>query len=70
MRQILHLNIASLNKLTDILSNGLISMMKFKFPIIVLSEHKIRSNSYISNISLSGYKAKSTHDGTVLLFST
>ena len=38
---ILHLNIASLNKHIDSLSNVL-SMIKFNFPIIGLCEHKIR----------------------------
>ena len=43
---ILHLNIASLSKHIDSLSNFL-SMNKFCFPIIGLCEHKIRSNSFI-----------------------
>ena len=51
---ILHLNIASLSKHIDSLSNVL-SMMKFIFPIIGLCEHKIRSNSFINKISLPGY---------------
>ena len=43
--------------------------MKFNFPIIGLSEHKIRSNSFINNISLSGCtfcydETKSTYGGT------
>ena len=38
---ILHLNIASLNKHIDGLSN-LLSLMKLNFPIIGLSQHKIR----------------------------
>ena len=37
---ILHLNIASLNKRTDGLSN-LLSLMKLNFQIIDLSEHKL-----------------------------
>ena len=65
---ILHLNIAFLNKHIDSLSNVL-SMMKFNFPIIVLSEHKISSNSCINNISSPGYtfcydETKSTRGGT------
>ena len=65
---ILHLNIASLSKHFDSLSNFL-SMIKFNFPIIGLCEHKIRSNSFINNISLPGYtfcydETKSTHGGT------
>ena len=65
---ILNLNIASLNKHTDGLSNVL-SMMKFSFPIIGLREHKIRSNSFINNIVLQGYnfcydETKSIHGGT------
>ena len=44
-------------------------MMKFNFPIIRLSEHKIKSNSFIDNISLPGYtfcydETKSTHVST------
>ena len=43
-------------------------MIKFNFSIIGLCEHKIRSNSFINNISLPGYtfcydKTKSTHGG-------
>ena len=43
--------------------------MKFNFPIIGLCEHKIRSNSWINNISLLGYtfcfdETKSTHGST------
>ena len=38
---ILHLNIASLNKHIDILSSVL-SLMNINFPIIGLSQHKIR----------------------------
>ena len=43
--------------------------MKFNFPIIGLCEHKIRSDSFINNISLPGYtfcydETKSTHGGT------
>ena len=49
-----NLNIASLSKHIDSLSNVL-SMMKFIFPIIGLCEHKIRSNSFINKISLPGY---------------
>ena len=41
--EIPHVNIASLNKHIDILSDVL-SKMKFNFPIIGLSEHKIRSS--------------------------
>ena len=64
---ILHLNIASLNKHIDSLSDVL-SMTKFNFPIIGLCEHKIRSNSFINNI-LIGYtfcydETKSTHGVT------
>ena len=51
---IVHLNIASLSKHNDSLSNVL-SMTKFNFPIIGLCEHKIRSNSFINNISIPGY---------------
>ena len=44
-------------------------MIKFNFRITGLCEHKIRSNSFINNISLPGYtfgcdETKSTHDGT------
>ena len=44
-------------------------MIKFNFRITGLCEHKIRSNSFINNISLPGYtfcydKTKSTHGGT------
>ena len=65
---ILHLNIASLNKRIDGLSN-LISLMKLNFPIIGLSEHKIGLNTPINNISLPGYafcfdETKSTHGAT------
>ena len=65
---ILHLNIASLSKHIDSLSNVL-SMAKFNFAIVELCEHKIRSNSFINNISLPGYtfcydETKSTHGGT------
>ena len=43
--------------------------MKFNFPIIGLCEHKIRSNSWINNISLLSYtfcfdETKSTHGST------
>ena len=67
---ILHLNIASLSKHIDSLSNVL-SMAKFNFAIVELCEHKIRSNSFINNISLPGYtfcydETKSTHGGTDL----
>ena len=66
--EILHLNIVSLSKHTDSLSN-LLSMIKVNFPIIGLYEHKIGSNSFINNISLPGYtfcydETKSTHGGT------
>ena len=65
---ILYLNIVSLNKQIDSLSNVL-SMMKFNFPNIWLNKHKIRPNSFINNISLPGFilcydKTRSTHDGT------
>ena len=65
---ILHLNIVSLNKHIDGLSN-LISLMKLNFTIIGLSEHKIGLNTLINNISLPGYafcfdETKSTHGGT------
>ena len=65
---ILHLNIASLSKHIDNLSNFL-SMIKFNFPIIGLCEYKIRSNSFINNISLPGStfcydEIKSTHGST------
>ena len=65
---ILHLNIASLNKHVDGISN-LLSLMKLNFPIIGLSEHKIGLNTPINNISLWGYafcydETKSTHGGT------
>ena len=51
---ILHLNIASLSEHIDSLSYVLV-IMKFNFPIIGLCEHKIRSNSFINNISLPSY---------------
>ena len=51
---ILRLNIASLKKHINSLSNVL-SMMKFIFLVIGLTEHKIRSNSFINNISLPGH---------------
>ena len=65
---ILYLNIVSLNKQIDSLSNVL-SMMKFNFPNIWLNKHKIRPNSFINNISLPGFvlcydKTRSTHGGT------
>ena len=65
---ILHLNIASLSKHIDSLSNFL-SMIKFDFPIIGLCEHKIGSNSFINNIFLPCYmfcydETKSTHGDT------
>ena len=65
---ILHLNIASLNKHINGLSN-LINLMKLNFPIIGLNEHKIGLNTPINNISLPGYafcidETKSTHSGT------
>ena len=50
---ILHLNRASLSKNIDSLSNFL-SIMDLDFSIIGLCEHKIRSNSFINNISLPG----------------
>ena len=58
----------SLNRHIDGLPN-LIGLMKLNFPIIALSEHKIRLNTPINNISLSGYafcfdETKSTHGGT------
>ena len=66
--RILHLNIASLSKHIDSLSNFL-SMTKFNFPIKRLCEHKIRSNYFINNISLPSYtfcydETKSTQGGT------
>ena len=68
---ILHLNIVSLNKHVDDISS-LLSLMKLNFPIIGLSEHKIRLNTPINNISLSGYafcydETNSTHGGAFLL---
>ena len=44
------------------------SLMKFNFPIIGLSEYKFGSNSLINNISSPGYifcydETKSTHSG-------
>ena len=64
----LHLNIASLKKHADGISN-LSSLMKLNFPIIRLSEHKIGLNTPINNISLPGDafccdEIKSTHGGT------
>ena len=46
-------------------------MMKFNFPIIGLSEHKIRSNSFINNISQPRHtfcydETKNTDSGTGL----
>ena len=65
---ILHINIAFLDKHIESLSNFL-SMMKFNFTIIGLSENKIRSNCFINNISLPGNtscydKTKSRQGGT------
>ena len=65
---ILHLNMASLKKHADGISN-LSSLMKLNFPIIRLSEHKIGLNTPINNISLPGDafccdEIKSTHGGT------
>ena len=67
---IFHLNKASLNKHIDSLSYVFLSMMEFNFPMIGLSEHKIRSNSSISNICISlpsntfcYDETKSTHGG-------
>ena len=64
---ILHLNIASLNKHIDSLSD-ILSLAEFSFPIIELCKHKIRSNSFINNIFIPGYtfcydKTKSTYGG-------
>ena len=63
-----HLNIASLSKHFDNLYN-LITLMKFKFPIIGLTEHKIGKNLPVSNVNIPGYNfcfdhTKSTHGGT------
>ena len=51
---ILHLNIASLNKYVDGFSN-LLSLIKLHFPIIGLSEHKIGLNIPNYNMSLPRY---------------
>ena len=51
---IFHLNITSLNKYIDGLSD-LLSLMKLNFPIIGLSEHRIGLNTPINNISLPDY---------------
>ena len=64
---ILHLNIESLNKHIDGISN-LISLTKLNFPIVDLSKHKIRLSNPINNISLPGYvfcfnETKSNHGG-------
>ena len=64
----LHLDISSLNKHFDKLSN-LLSLINFTFPIIGLTEYKIGKHSPINNINIPGYqfcynKTVSTHGGT------
>ena len=64
----LHLNIASLNKHIEGLSN-LLSLMKLDFPFIGFSWHKIGLNTPINNTPLPDYafcfdETKSTHGGT------
>ena len=68
---ILHTNIASISKHFDDLTTVL-SLLKFNFQIIGISEHKIHksSESSISNIDLKGYhpfvfgSSETTHGGT------
>ena len=65
---VLHLNVASLNKHIDGLSN-LLSLIKWNFQIIGLSEYKTGLNTPINNLSLPGYafcfdETKSSHGGT------
>ena len=66
--EILHQNMPSLNKHIGSLSNDL-NIMKINFPIIGLSEQKVRSNAFNNKISLPGYtfcygETKTTHGGT------
>ena len=68
---IIHTNLASINKHFDEL-NLILSLLKFNFDIIGISEHKIHKNveNPISNISLKGYypfefdPTETTHGGT------
>ena len=70
---VMHLNIASLSKHFDDLSN-LLAMMKYSFPVIGLTEHKIGRNQPLCEINLPGYtfcydKTMSSHGGTVFFVS-
>lgn len=70
---IIHLNIVSLNKYFDDLSNFLASLT-FKYPIIGLSEHIIGTSEPINNTDISGYvfcynKTKCFHGGTGVFIS-
>ena len=66
---IMHTNIASLNAHHDELELTL-SLIKFDFQIIGITEHKISDLTSLSNISISDYQhfvytpTKSTHGGT------
>ena len=66
---IMHTNIASLNAHRDELEL-ILSIIKFDFQIIGITEHKISDLKALSNITISGYQnfvytpTKSTHGGT------
>ena len=66
---IMHTNIASLNTHHDELKR-ILSLIKFDFQIIGITEHKISDLTSVSNISISDYHnfvytpTKSTHSGT------
>ena len=65
----MHTNIASLNAHHDELEL-ILSIIKFDFQIIGITEHKISDLKALSNITISGYQnfvytpTKSTHGGT------
>ena len=66
---IMHTNLASLNLHFDDLKL-ILSLLKFKFDIIAITEHKILKDSAITNINLDGYypfeydPIETTHGGT------
>ena len=68
---LIHTNLASINKIFDDLSLVL-SLLKFDFQVIAISEHKIHKNDVtsISNITLEGYypfeydPTETSHGGT------
>ena len=67
--KILHTNLASLYKYHDDLEL-ILSIMKTKFQIIGITEHKIMDTTPISNVKLAGYhefiytRMQTTHGGT------